>query len=133
MELGPHLARLQPGGAQGVERRWADLLLCGGLIADDEATEVTEETVSQEQRRNEDERRAVRLVGARSAPTAAMNEGANTNRTGAVSGLYLHLRSSLQAAFGGQSNDRISSSSSRPFVSFVVKETPFASVSSFLL
>jgi hypothetical protein len=47
---------------------------------------------------------AVRLVGARSAPTAAMNEGANTSRTGAVSGLYLRLRSSLQAAFGGQSN-----------------------------
>jgi hypothetical protein len=66
-----------------------------------------------------------------------MNEGANTNRPAAVSGLYLRFRSSLHAAFGGQSNGLGTSRSlwrdlrdlrgSRP------KETPFASVSSFLL
>src|SRR5688572_26631432 len=44
-------------------------------------TEVAEETVSQEKRSNEDERReAVRWVGVRSTPTAAMYESANTSR-----------------------------------------------------
>jgi len=41
------------------------------------------------------------LVGVHRTPTAAMYEDANTNRPGAVSGLYLRPRTSLQAAFGG--------------------------------
>jgi len=68
-----------------------------------EITEGTELTVSQEQRRNEDERRAVRLVGAHSASTAA---------------------------FGGQSNRRFVAF--MVFVSFVVR-TPFVFVASILL
>jgi len=71
------------------------------------------------------------LVGARSAPTAAMYEKRKykppTNRCG----LYLRFRTSRPAAFGGTIE--------RPhffvvFVSFVAEtETSFVSVSSFLL
>jgi hypothetical protein len=62
-----------------------------------------------------------------------MYEGVDTNRTGAIGGLYLRSRTSRQAALGGQSN--------RPhlfvifvaFVIFEVKEAPFVSVPSLLL
>jgi len=47
---------------------------------------------------------AVRLVGVQSTPTAVMDGSTNTNRTDAISGLYLCSRPSRQAAFGGQSN-----------------------------
>src|SRR6188474_1557156 len=80
-----------------------------------EETEGTEVTDSQEERRNGDERRAVRLVGVRRTPTAAMYESPNTNRPNAISGLYWGSRTSQQAAFGGQSNGRRSSCASCPF------------------
>ena len=73
------------------------------------------------------------MVGARSAPTAVMCEGADTNRTGAGSGLYLRPRTSRQAAFGGQSNGRSSFACLVILVHFVVEKTPFVFVSSFLL
>jgi len=60
------------------------------------------------------------LVGAQRAPTAAMCENANTNRSGAIGGLYLRSRTSRQAAFGGQSNRLFV-----VFVVFVVRKTPF--------
>jgi len=46
------------------------------------------------------------VVGAQSAPTAAMDEGANTNRTRVHQRLVFDPRPSRQTAFGGQSNGR---------------------------
>jgi len=68
------------------------------------------------------------MVGAQSAPTAAMYENANTNHSGVIRGLYLRSRTSRQAAFGGQSNGLPSSWSSCPL--WLIR---FASVPSLLL
>jgi hypothetical protein len=59
-----------------------------------------------------------------------MYESANTNRSGAIGGLYLCSRTSRQAAFGGQSNGR---HFSVIFVSFVVQNSVRPSFPSFLL
>ena len=73
---------------------------------------------------------AVRLVGVRSTPTAAMYESTNTSRRRLQSGLYLRSRTSRQAAFGGQSNGR---HFFVIFVSFVVKKIRSSSFPSFLV
>src|SRR5688572_23349046 len=100
-----------------------------------EVTEGTEATVSQEQRRNEDERRAaVRCVGVPCTPTAAMYESANTSRRRRQSGLYLRSRTSWQAACGGPSNSLPAFTDLRgPSWSSWLKKIPFVSVPPLLL